>query len=473
MRMSTSLRSRAAALAATAGLALAGAVVLSTPAQAALSETNYGFQATAYGTRVQAPVAQVGLPRTAFSYIYCTRLAGKTTSNSLEEELGLPLNEAQPLVKINAVATKTRSFKDVANGIAGASQGTTTIGSLVLGGVEGGPELSFDGLKTTSTAWADNAGKLHANNKVSALDLDLTLPTPPETGTPLDDLLGAITDTTGDVLDQVIDVLRDNLGGIEIPGLGTISLASFDRHGAGRTTAYASSFLFRLNLYGLDGDPDTEEDNITLGVGRSWARITKGVRSGVMSGVGVGSRINSGSVLGDIGDLAWRQLPCEGTHEKVLSRGVSTANLGLSVPTVLSNARGSSYGAQLRRGKAEAFTRGTVGRFAVNGNDLVLEGVVGRTNVHQLASGKVETDFAGSRIGRILVNGKVLGRDITPRTARSIKLPEIPGVVSIRLFPRGKWTRGGHISAVKIVLAEAVSPVTVHLGFSRAAIKRF
>jgi hypothetical protein len=448
-------------------------VVLSTPAEAALSETSYGFQATAYGTRVQAPVAQVGLPRTAFSYIYCTRLAGRTQSNSLEKELGLPLNEAQPLVKINAVATKTRSFKDRAHNIAGASQGTTTIGSLVLGGVEGGPELSFDGLKTTSTAWADNDGKLHAKNLVSALDLDLTLPTPPETGTPLDDLLGAINDTTGDVLDQVISVLRDNLGGIEIPGLGTISLASFDRHRAGKLTAEASSFLFRLNLYGLDGDPDTLDDNLELGIGRSWARITKGVRSGVMSGVGVGTRVTSDTLLGNVGDLAWKQLPCEGTRDQVLTRKVSSANLGLSVPTVLTNASGSSYGLQQRRGKATTWTRGTVGRFTVNGTKLVLEGVVGRTNVRQLASGAVETDFVGSKIGRILVNGKVKGVDITPRTASSVKLPEIPGVVSIKLFPRSKWRRGGHISAIKIVLAEAVSPVTVDLGFSRAAIKRF
>jgi hypothetical protein len=473
MTRSTTLRARAAALAATAGLALAGAVVLSTPAQAALTETNYGFQATAYGTRVQAPQAQVGLPRTAFSYIFCTRLAGKTSTNSLEEELGLPLNEANPLVKINAVKTTTRSFKDLQNNIAGASQGRTSIGSIVLGGVDGGPELSFDGLRTVSTAWADRDGKLHAKNDISALDLDLTLPTPPETGTPLDDLFDAITNPVGDVLDQVIDVLQDNLGSIEIPGLGTISLASFDRRGVGRTTAYASSFLFRLDLYGLDGDPDTLEDNIELGIGRSWARITKGVRSGVMSGVGLGSRVSTGTVLGDVGDLAWKQLPCEGTRGDVLTRSVSAANLGLSVPTVLTSLRGSSYGEQLRRGKAYAWTRGTAGKFTVNGDDLVIEGVVGRTNVRQSAAGGIDTDFVGSRIGRILVNGKVLGRDITPRTASSVKLPEIPGVVSIRLFPRDKWRRGGNITAVKVVLAEAVSPVTVSLGFARTAIKRY
>ena len=39
-----------------------------------------------------------------------------------------------------------------------------------------------------------------------------------------------------------------------------------------------------------------------------------------MSGVGVGSRISSGNILGDIGDLAWKQLPCEGTRGKVLTR---------------------------------------------------------------------------------------------------------------------------------------------------------
>ena len=473
MRLSTTMRSRAAALAATAGLALAGAVVMSTPAQAALSETNYGFQSTAYGTRVQAPAAQVGLPRTAFSYIYCTRLAGRTQTNSLEQSLGLPLDAANPLIKINTVKTTSRSFKDTAHNISGASQGATSVGSVVLGGVNGGPELSFDGLKTVSTAWADNAGKLHAKNQVSALALDLKLPDPPSTGTPLDQLYQAITNPVGDVLDQVIGVLQANLGKIEIPGLGTIALGGFDRHGAGTTTAYASSFLFRLNLYGLDGDKNTLEDNIELGIGRSWARITKGVRSGVMSGTGVGTRVKSGTVVGDVGDLAWKQLPCEGTRGNVLTRKVSTAKLGLSVPTVLTGTSGQAYGVQGRRGRAEAWTKGAVQKFGVKGNSLVFEGVVGRTNVHQSSAGRITTDFVGSRIGRILVNGKVVARGITPRTAKSVKLPQVPGVVSVRLFPRSKWSRGGDISAVRIVLAEAISPVTVNLGFSNAAIKRF
>jgi hypothetical protein len=473
MRSSKTLRARAAALVATAGLALAGAVVLSTPAEAALTETGYGFQATAYGTRVQAPQAQVGLPRTAFSYVYCTRLAGRSQTNSLEDQLGLPLNASQPLVKINAVKTSSRSFRDVRRNISGASQGSTSIGSVVLGGIDGGPELSFDGLRTVSTAWADNDRKLHARNLVSALDLDLKLPTPPKTGTPLDDLLDAVNSTTGDVLDQVIGVLQDNLGSIEIPGLGTISLGSFDRHYAGKVSAAASSFLFRLDLYGLDGKKSTLEDNMQLGIGRSWARITKGVRSGVMAGVGVGSRVQTDTAIGAVGDLAWKELPCEGTRDRVRTRKAATVNLGMSVPTVLSNASGSSYGVQGRRGRAEAWTRGAVQRVTVNGTKLVLEGVVGRTNVHQSSSGAVRTDFAGSRIGRILVNGRVLGRDVTPRTASSVKLPEIPGVVSVRLFPRGKWRRGGHISAAQVVLAEAVKPVTVTLGYSRAAIKRY
>ena len=473
MNPSTTLRSRAAALAATAGLALAGAVVLSTPAQAALTETTYGFQATAYGTRVQAPAAQVGLPRTAFAYLSCTRLAGRTQANSLEEELGLPLDAASPLIRVNTVDTSTRSYRNLKRGIAGASEGRTTIGSIGLGGIDGSPELTFEGLKTVSTAWADKDGRLHAKNVVTALNLDLDLPTLPDTGTPLDSLYDAINATTDDALDQVVGVLQDNVGGIEIPGLGKISLASFDRRSVTRTTAFASSFLFRLDLYGLDGDKDTLDDNIQLGIGRSFARITKGVRSGIMSGVGVGTRVTSGAVLGDVGDLAWKQLPCEGTRDRVLKRKVPVANLGLTVPTGLTDAAGASYGVQQRRGKAYAWTRGTVGRFTVGGTDLVLEGVVGRTNVHQLASGAVETDFVGSRIGRILVNGKVVARDVTPRTARSVKLPSIDNVVSIKLFARDTWRRGGSIHAVKVVLAEAVSPVTVSLGFSKAAIKRF
>ncbi len=465
---------RAAAVAATTGLALGGAVVLSSPAHAALSETTYGFQSTAYGTRLQAPVAQVGLPRTAFSYVSCTRLAGRSSTNSLEEQLGLPVPNASP-VQIHAIETSSRSFRNLKRNIAAASQGRTTIGKVVLGGLEGGPELSLDGLKTVSTAWADKAGKLHAKNDVSALDIDLDLGnlTPPATGTPLDNLLQVVTGTVDDVLDQVVDVIRNSpLGQIEIPGLGMVSLTGFDRHHAGRTTAYASSFILRFDLYGLDGDKDTLEDNTTLSIGRSWARLTKGVRSGIMAGVGVGSRVTSGNVIGDIGDLAWKQLPCEGTRGRILTRKVASKDVGIQVPALISQGSGSSYGVQGRRGKAYAWTRGTAGSFKVNGTDLVLEGIVGRTNVHQLSSGKIVTDFAGSRIGRIVVGGKVIAKGVTPRTARSIKLPSIPGVASVKLFARDKWRRGGNISAVKVVLADAISPISVNLGYSRAAIKR-
>ena len=221
----------------------------------------------------------------------------------------------------------------------------------------------------------------------------------------------------------------------------------------------------------IAGDKATEEDNITLGIGRSWARITKGVRSGVMSGVGVGSRINSGSVVGDIGDLGWKQLPCEGSRGNVLTRKVSSVDFGIQTPAALTTVTGSSYGEQLRRGKAVAWTRGTVGKLKVG--TLTIEGIVGRTNVRQAADGSISTNFAGSSIGRILVGNRVIAKGVTPRTARSVKLPEIDGVLSIRLFPRDKWRRGGNITAVKVVLAEAISPVTVNLGFSRAAIKRY
>jgi hypothetical protein len=464
------LRARAAAIAATLSLALTGGVVLSSPAQAALQETSFGFQATAYGARALAQQADLTLPRVAFSYIYCTRLAGKTTQNSLEDQIGLPLNDAQPLVKVNAVKSVTRSYKDLKNGIAGASQGTSTIGSLVLGGIEGGPELSFDGLKTTSTAWATTDGKLHAKNTVKALDLDLTLPTPPETGTPLDDLLGAIDEGLG----QVIDVLGENLGGIEIPGLGTISLLKgFNKTSVGKVTAQASSFLIRVNLYGPDSDPDTLQDNIELNIGRSWARITKGVRSGVMAGVGVGGRETNRGGLGNSGDLAWMQLPCEGTRGDVRTRKVASADFGDLNQATATGMSGSSYGVQQRRGKAYAFTRGRVAKFALNGTDLVLEGVTGRVNVQQKSGGGIVTSFAGSKIDRILVDGKVKARDVTPANASRVNLGSIPGVSKIRFFVRGKWTRGGNITAVKLTLTELTGTSNQDLGFARAAIKRY
>jgi hypothetical protein len=473
MKLSTTLRARTAALVTTFGLAIGGAVVATTPADAAVTETSFGFQATAYGARALAPDADLTLPRLAFSYIYCTRLAGKTTQNSLEDQVGLPLNDAQPLVKINAVKSVTRSYRNLKNKIAGASQGVSTVGSIVVGGIEGGPELTFDGLKTTSTAWATTDGKLHAKNDVTAAKLHLSLPDPAPTGTPLDDLFDAINTTTGSAIDQLIGVLSDNVGGIEIPGLGKISLLEgFNRRSVTRMTAFASSFVIRIELYGEDMQPGGGDD-IELNIGRSFARITKGVRSGVMAGVGVGGRETNRGGLGNSSDLGWQELSCEGTRGNVRTSTKPSAQFGDLNQATGTGLTGKAYGVQGRRGKAVAWTQGSMKRYALNGTDLVLEGVVGRTTVTQSATGKITTSFAGSHIDRIIVDGKVKARDVTPANASKVRLGTIPGISRIRLFVKHRWTRGGDITAVKLDSTELTGLSYQDIGFSRTAIKRY
>lgn len=467
---------RAAAAATTVGLALTGAAVLSPPASGAVTETSYGFQATAYAARALSQDNDLNLKRIPFSFISCTRLAGKSDRNTLEKAIGLP-DTSNPLVNVSAATSSTRSYRNLKNKIAGASQGTSTIGSLEIGGLTSEmPLLTLDALRTTSTAWATTDGKLHARNDVSAVDLDLDLGAlVPETGTPLDDLLDAINSTVSNALDPVIDVLADNLPGIEIPGLGKISLLKgFDRVGVSKRTAYASNFMIRIELYGADGKAETTTDNLELNLGRSWARITKGVRSGVMGGVGFGGEEVNRNGLGGSGTVAWQQLPCEGTRGDVRTRRVASTTFGSANEATATGMSGSSYGVQGRRGKATAWTRGVVKKFALNGTDLVLEGVVGKATVNQSASGRITTSFAGSHIDRILVNGKVKARDVTPRNASKVKLGTIPGVERIRFFVRDTWRRGGNISAVKVTLTnQLLGNSLTDLGNARTAIKRY
>jgi hypothetical protein len=451
-------------------------MVLTPPAQAALSETNFGFQATAYGARALSQDNDINFKRTPFSFISCSRLAGKTSQKTLEQALGFP-DTSNPLVNLSASRSTTRSYKDLKNKIAGASQGTTSIGSLAVGGLTGDmPLLSFDALKTTSTAWATTDGKLHARNDVRAADIKLDLAgTLPSTGSPLDDLVKAIDKNTSNALTPVIKVLTDNLPGIPIPGLGKISLLKgFNRHGVTKTTAYASNFLIRIELYGMDGKAETTNDNFELNIGRSWARLTKGVRSGVMGGVGFGGEEVNRNGLGGSGTVAWKQLPCEGTRDRVLTRRVASTTFGSANEATATGMSGSSYGVQGRRGKATAWTRGTVKKFALNGTDLVLEGVVGKATVNQSSSGGITTSFAGSHIDRILVNGKVKARDVTPRNASQVKLGTIPGVSDVRFFVRDKWRRGGNIAAVTLTLTNSMfGDSHTQLGYARTAIKRY
>jgi len=467
------IRTRLTAAAVTAttsiGLALSGAAVLA-PAQASqakdpvLTETDYGFQATAYGTRVQSDVAALDSTRLPFSYLSCTRLAGRKDARSLAS-VQLPAND--PYVDVETVDSKTRSYRDKGNGIDAAITGITQIGKVKLGN-SSTPRLTINDLKTQSTAWATNAGDLKTSNQISSGGISIDGVSGPGTGTPLDDLI----DAANGGINDVIAALAANGNKIEIPGLGMVSLG-FDRQVTKKYWAAASSFVLRVQLYGPDQVSGGGDDSL-VGIGRSWARINKDLPAGVMGGFGYGANAELLDGIVKEGRLGEQPLRCRGTDGKVRVGPVAGIDLGGAGQIQASGLQGRAFGVQHDSGKANAWTEGSVADVNLGGGSLEIKGIVGRANVAQNKSGQItERSIKGSSIGEIIVNGESQG-SFDPATAGQIPPLEVPGVAKIEFFKKQKTNRGMKVSAVVITLADGSPGVSViRLGNAAVHVKRY
>ncbi len=463
-------RVTAAAVAATTsiGIALSGAALVG-PAGAAerqrpvLHETDYGFQATAYGTRVTSDVAGLDSTRSAFSYLSCTRLAGRKDHETLA---GVQLPANDPYVDVQTVDSRTRTYRAKKKGIDGAITGINKIGQVRLGNTST-PRLTIQDLRTQSKAWATSDGKLKTSNKVSAGPITIEgLSEDPGTGTPLDDLINAANDGIA----QVIAALQENGGAIEIPGLGLLSFG-FDRQVKHKYFAAASSFVLRVQLYGPDQVSGGGDDSM-VGIGRSWARINRDLPAGVMGGFGFGANTKLLDGVVKVGRVGEQPLRCRGTDGKVRTGPIAGVDLGGAGQLVASGLQGRAFGVQHDSGAARAWTEGSVANAQLG--PLEIRGIVGKANVKQNKAGKiVRRNIKGSSIGEILVDGDSQG-SFGPGETSQIPADGIPGVAKIELFKKTRTNRGMRVSAVVITLADGSPGVSViRLGNAQLHIRRY
>jgi hypothetical protein len=471
VKIRTRLATSAVAATTSIGVALSGAMLLA-PADAAerqepvLAETDYGFQGTAYGTRVTSDVVGLDSTRSAFSYISCTRLAGIKDDETLAA-IQLPADD--PYVQVEGIESNTRTYRAKADNVDAAMTSANRIAKVRLGNSTT-PKLTINALRTRSTAWATNAGQLETSNEVDSgviTLVDLPEDVPPELQGPLDDLLGAVNDGIG----QVVEVIIENGNMIEIPGLGQVSVG-FDRQVVRKKYAAASSFVLRVALFGPDQAAGGGDDS-QIGIGRSWARINRDLTSGIFAGIGYGMNAELLDDVVTVGKLGAQVLPCPGTDGKELeatTAGIDFASAGQLVAQTLT---GRSFGEELDGGAARAWAEGEVASLQLG--PLELKGIVGHVNVRQNKAGKiVAQNIKGSSIGEIIVDGESQGA-FDPSMAGQIPLDGLPPeIASIELFKKEKTNRGMKVSAVVITLLEGTPGVDViRLGNAQASIKRY
>jgi hypothetical protein len=451
-------------------VALGGLLTLSAApsSSAAVAVTNFGFEGFAYGSMVKSGVTGLESAKSAHSWINCTRLVGRHAENAVAD-INLP-DDQNPMITIEGVHSENDTWRDKAKSITGGMTSTNAIAKVRLGDSTT-PRLTLNGLRSTSKVWWSSADrKFHTSNKLTSGSLSLVnLPDdiPPELAGPLNDLLDGLNGGINDV----VDALQENNDAIIIPGLGVVRLAEFDRQVRKPGYAVAGSAILKIKLYGPDG-VQGGTDNSDVRIGRSWAKMTKDVPSGVMNGDAYGATASVIAGALKVGKLGVQPLPCNGTDGAVLAAPVAGLNLLAQDQIIATGVQGRASGLQKDSGAAWAWTEGSVTNFTLG--PLEIRGIVGRANVAQNKLGDITArDIKGSSIGEILVDGESQG-SFDPSTAGQIPPLEIPGVAKIEFFQKDKTSRGMRTSAVVISLLDNTPGVTeVRLGNANVQIKKY
>jgi hypothetical protein len=468
-RRSPSALRRLVALVATSALTAALVAISGPPASAGGRPTDFAFTSFAYGTKVKAAAGELRSGRTAPSWIGCTRQAGKSKAN---EVLAVDAPNNNPLIQLGAITSHSRTYKAKKQGIAAGTESTSTVANVVLG-VQNPqvptPLLTINGLTTTATAWATTDGKLHAATDSSVLDINLVVP---PTGTPLDgplqQLLDLVNGEVAPTIDQVIDLLQQNGGAIEIPGLGKLELG-YSRTSVGERQAVAMALSLRATLYGVDGVAGGADDS-TLKIGRSYAKIIGEMPFAVMGGSGWAADADLAGGTAHIGDIVPKQLPCQGTDGQTRTKALASATIpGVSLGTL----QGRANGRITKIGKVRAWTEGSVAHVALGEGDtaLTIEGVVGRVNLVTDRRGRlVRRDIAGTIPGILNFQGQSYALPL----GEAPELPaELAALISIQTGVTDQSdARGLRVTALRITLLDGTAAGTViNLGNAKASIR--
>lgn len=453
MSSRTTLLKRAAATVTAAGVALTGAVVLTTtaaPAEAAIKriETPFAYQGSAYGTRVSlGDPNQGGLTSgpSAWSVLGCTAMAPTTHGNHLAK-VGVADG-----IRIGAVDSVTSDYRRPKLKTYG-SRSVNKVADITLGSQDG-PRLRIKSVRTVAHAF-NAKGRFRAGADIDLAGVDLLGPTPSGGDTPkeLQQLLGAID--KGD--DQLVEAVIEGAGknGIDIPGLGTVYPAGAQRTVTGARLSWAGAYGIRVVL----------ENGSRVDIGRAWAKIERAHPAGVFAGNAYAVQAVVGKGVLGIGKTPFQPLPCTGTGGEWRTNALARPRSGQLDASAL---KAETFGKPMRDGRAVARARSAVADIVLGGGALEIKGVVGQVNVVQNTRGKVvRRSIAGTRIGAIIANGD----------AQEIPAPgetlEIPGVATIKAGVRqnlGK--RGVRVHALQVKLLDGTGLV-LNIGNATAKILR-
>jgi hypothetical protein len=425
MQRPTALLTRAATVLTTLGVALTGTVLVSAPAHA-VTVTDFGFQATAYGTLVEGGDLTATSGKSAFSIISCTRKAGISASNHIAEaNLG-------GTVQVGSVTSSNRTWKDTTGDHVSS---TNNIASVTIGNPDAQDgALEVNSLRTNAHAWHDDRG-YHARTKTTGFLVATAGTTPIQTN--IKEL------PTVQLPGQKFEIPLPKSGEfVYVPGVVRLT--------SDWTNNVETSSFGHASVNGLRVDLDASDSMVI--VGRAWARVNGNVQAGVMGGRAFGSELSllDGTVTS--GQSAVKYVPCEGTD------GVwkSTSTVGASIPGTASIGATKSevFGNQLTPRTAVVKTRSTVAETVLGDGQFTLRAITAQANISKSRSGALTKTSTGTSPGTITANGETTA------------LPT-DGTYSLGALGRietGNVTRNKHgirVTSVKVTLLNGTDADTV------------
>jgi len=377
--------------------------------------TPYAFRANTFGTKVVVNGVELKTVKDAQALQKCTRqLRGEIVKGSnltLDSSGLLPIGN--DLIRISPSTSRTQTYR---TGDRYGVRGTNLIADIAVGGSVAGiktPVLKIQGLQSVADSFVD-AGSTPGGDKYGfASDfgfqgISLEIPTtglPPEVQQLLQ-IINQVATPVNQVVDQVIQLLVQVGGTIQIPGLGSLGLGT--KHG--KTTAHSaesSAYALKIEVISpLDGS------KTVIQLGRATSRISDPVPAGVFRTTMSALNVNVGDLL-SFGGVSQTSIPCEGTNGKKKSKTIKAA----SVPGIvsLSDVQYTWSGNQFSRpqdtsstagdNRARGFVQTRIGQVSVPLAGLVINGLTSRVDMRSKKENAPVRSKASTTVGSITING--------------------------------------------------------------------
>jgi hypothetical protein len=418
------------------GLAPAGASIGSSigtatgQARSAPTLTNFGYRADVYGVKLVTDNVEAFNLKDAHAQLRCTRAIGQSAQQS--SIISVPDN---PLINIAASTSRTDTYKE---GETHGVRGVSTIGDIRIGGQIGGvqtPSLVIEGLTTTADAFHTPQGFGHREAfDFASIRLELLAGTP-LAGTPLEALLepldqvtSTVYEGTGEVANEIFEVLRSATAPIQIPGLGSIAIGKIRGSASGKR---ATSEAMALEVL-----VDAGGSRQLVEIGSANARIGAPTPVGVFRAGGTALDLQALQSLLHFGNVQHKSIPCEGTLGRTMTYHVASAGVLAGLVARVTGVTYSHRGSQhARKDLAKGFSAVRIAHTSVPAVGLEIDDIFSSVKMRGKENRPVRSTVTSS-IGSITFQGQPVA---VPEVGQTVELPGGAGLLQRQLVQDSRY----------------------------------